>query len=82
MSKQFAFRRRVSRAVLAELYSDDDANDDENFPDGVVPPSAIAASHAGYDHVRISFAEAEHFGDDVKGAVREGTYLGIRNAIL
>ena len=82
MSKQFAFRRRVSRAVFAELYSDDDANDDENFPDGVVPPSAIAASHAGYDHVRISFAEAEHFGDDVKGAVREGTYLGIRNAIL
>ena len=83
MSKQFAFRRRASRGVFAELYADDeDANDDENFPDGIVPPSAIAAAHAGYDHVRMSFAEAEHFGDDVKGAVKEGTYLGIRNAIL
>jgi len=83
MSKQFAFRRRASaRASFAELYEDEDEEDEENFPGGVVPASAIAASHAGVDHVRISFAEQRAFAMKVKGALAEGRYLAMRNAIL
>ena len=81
---KFAFRRRHSRFVLDELYSDDDGSDDEfsQFPDGLPPPQAHAAAHAGVDHVRISFLEARAFGDRAKGAMAEGAYLGMRNAIL
>ena len=81
---KFAFRRRHSRFVLDELYSDDDGSDDEfsQFPDGLPPQQAHAAAHAGVDHVRISFLEARAFGDRAKGAMAEGAYLGMRNAIL
>jgi len=81
--RSFAFRRRASRFVLSELYSDDENDsDDDAFPDGVVPASATAAAHCGLDHVRMSFLEARAFGDRAKGAMGEGEYLGMRNAIL
>jgi len=81
----FAFRRRASRFVLDELFSDDDRSDDDEFasyPNGEPPASARAASHAGVDHVRMSFSEGRFYGEDARGAAKEGAALGIRNAAL
>ena len=83
MRTKFAFRRRASRFVLDELYSDEESDDEfAAYEGGIPPPSAFAAAHAGVDHVRISFLEARAFGDRAKGAAGEGAYLGMRNALL
>lgn len=83
-ARSFAFRRRTSRFVLDELYSDDERSDDEfaSYPNGEPPASAHAAAHAGVDHVRMSFSEGRFHGDDVKGASKEGAMMGVRNAAL
>ena len=68
---KFAFRRRHSRFVLDELYSDDDGSDDEfsQFPDGLPPPQAHAAAHADADVGRRKYERYVDVITEAEGAL-------------